>query len=82
MMQEESSHGVGSPSHRLHHQQSGPSSSGKSAAGGGAISGGSGFFNYLKHFDVYTKIDEDYRVQTSSGAICKKLCCHLPPESC
>lgn len=27
--------------------------------------------NIIKQFDIYTKIEEDYRIRTSRGAICK-----------
>ena len=26
---------------------------------------------YINYADIYTKIEEDYRVQTSNGGICK-----------
>ena len=38
---------------------------------------GPGILSYLKHFDVYTKVEEDYRVQTSSGALCKHSIDHF-----
>lgn len=30
--------------------------------------GGGGFLTAIRRFDIYTKLDEDYRVQTSGGA--------------
>jgi hypothetical protein len=33
-------------------------------------SSSSSLLNMIKQFDIYTKVEEDYRVRTSHGAIC------------
>jgi hypothetical protein len=37
--------------------------------------------NTIKQFDIYTKVEEDYRVRTSNGALCMSsfLSLSLPP---
>lgn len=38
--------------------------------------------NTIKQFDIYTKVEEDYRVRTSHGALCMShplLSSPLPP---
>jgi hypothetical protein len=47
---------------------SGPSPKAATNRGAKPRSTGSGILHHLKNLDIYTKLDEDYKVQTSQGA--------------